>query len=67
MNTKHDVVDSDELEAFADFVVSKLIEANAERARVGEREVRFAGLGEVSEDFERVADVRDEEERRVRF
>jgi hypothetical protein len=42
----------DEAEAFADFFVGEVGEPDAKGARVGKRQVGFAGLGEVGEDLE---------------
>ncbi len=47
-------VGPDEFQTLANFVVGELFEAKAKGAWVGERQVGFAGLGEIGEDFERV-------------
>ncbi len=55
----------DEPEPFADFFVGEVGKPDAERARVGKRTVGFAGLREIFKQLERVADINDDDERRV--
>ncbi len=57
----------DEAETFADGFVAEVGKTDAEAARVREREVSFAGLGEIGVEFDGVADVDDDEEGWIGF
>src|ERR1035441_3530939 len=55
----------DEPEPVADFFIGKIGEPDAKRAWVGKRQIGFAGLREIRVNLERVADIHDDDERRV--
>ena len=60
-------VSPDEFKPLPDFFIAQLVKPDAKRERVGKRLIGAAGAGKIGADFDDVANVHDQQERRRGF